>query len=143
MAPMATQMGKMSSTNGINRTNGIKETNGIKRMNGVDSTNGTNGHTNGTNGMNGMNGTRDIEDSIADLAMKKKKRETLLDKTRGFVKYKRESKMYRDPQQRQQDWEEIFDFKGVRRGLKTQAARSATSSPSSTTWSSRATGRKL
>jgi len=114
---------KLSSTNGIKGTNGIKETNGIKRMNGVDSTNGTNGHTNGTNGMNGMNGTRDIEDSIADLAMKKKKRETLLDKTRGFVKYRRESKMYRDPQQRQQDWEEIFDFKGVRRGLKTQAAR--------------------
>ena len=104
---------KLSSTNGIKGTNGIKETNGIKRMNGVDSTNGTNGHTNGTNGMNGMNGTRDIEDSIADLAMKKKKRETLLDKTRGFVKYRRESKMYRDPQQRQQDWEEIFDFKGV------------------------------
>ena len=136
---------KLSSNNGINGTNGVKETNGIKRMNGVDSTNGTNGHTNGTNGMNGMNGTRDIEDSIADLAMKKKKRETLLDKTRGFVKYRRESKMYRDPQQRQQDWEEIFDFKGVsfnqystttiarhlistlslqvRRGLKTQAAR--------------------
>ena len=66
---------------------------------------------------------RDIEDSIADLAMKKKKRETLLDKTRGFVKYKRETKLYRDPVARQDDWEEIFDFKNVRRGLKTQAAR--------------------
>ena len=77
-----------------------------------------------TNGVvNGMNGARDIEDSIADLAMKKKKRETLLDKTRGFVKYRRETKLYRDPEERQQDWEEIFDFTGVRRGLKTQAAR--------------------
>ena len=63
--------------------------------------------------VNGMNGARDIEDSIADLAMKKKKRETLLDKTRGFVKYRRETKMYRDPQKRQQDWDEIFDFTGV------------------------------
>ena len=70
-----------------------------------------------------MSSTKDIEDSIADLAMKKKKRETLLDKTRGFVKYKRETKLYRDPMERQEDWDEIFDFKGVRKGLKTQAAR--------------------
>eukprot|EP00092_Neocalanus_flemingeri_P019929 GFUD01021587.1.p1 GENE.GFUD01021587.1~~GFUD01021587.1.p1 ORF type:complete len:2149 (+),score=589.84 GFUD01021587.1:113-6559(+) len=70
-----------------------------------------------------MNGCKDIEDSINDVGMKKKKRETLLDKTRGFVKYKRETKLYRDPEERQQDWEEIFDFKNVRRGLKTQAAR--------------------
>ena len=84
-------------------------------------TNGTNGDTNGHS--NGMNGTRDIEDSIADLAMKKKKRDTLLDKTRGFVKYKRETKLYRDPVKRQEDWGEIYDFKNVRRGLKTQAAR--------------------
>jgi len=76
-----------------------------------------NGHTNGTNGV------KDIEDSINDVAMKKKKRENLLDKTRGFVKYKRETKLYRDPEERQHDWEEIFDFKNVRRGLKTQAAR--------------------
>ena len=55
--------------------------------------------------------------------MKKRKREVLLDKTRGFVKYKRETKMYRDPAVRQNDWDEIFDFKHVRRGLKTQAAR--------------------
>jgi len=61
--------------------------------------------------------------TIADMAMKKKKRETLLDKTRGFVKYKRETKLYRDAKTRQNDWEEIFDFKNVRRGLKTQAAR--------------------
>jgi NAD(P)H-dependent glutamate synthase small subunit len=79
--------------------------------------------TNGNGITNGMNGAKDIEDSIADLAMKKKKRETLLDKTRGFVKYKRETKLYRDPVERQEDWEEIFDFKNVRRGLKTQAAR--------------------
>ena len=65
----------------------------------------------------------DIEDTVSDVVMKKKKREILLDKTRGFVKYKRETKMYRDAQERQHDWEEIFDFKSVRRGLKTQAAR--------------------
>ena len=67
--------------------------------------------------------TNDIEDTVSDVVMKKKKREILLDKTRGFVKYKRETKMYRDPEERQKDWEEIFDFKSVRRGLKTQAAR--------------------
>ena len=67
--------------------------------------------------------SHDIEDTVSDVIMKKKKRETMLDKTRGFVKYKRETKMYRDPVQRQEDWEEIFDFKSVRRGLKTQAAR--------------------
>jgi len=66
---------------------------------------------------------RDIEDSVADNVMKKKKREVMLDKTRGFVKYKRETKLYRDPNIRQNDWNEIFDFKHVRRGLKTQAAR--------------------
>ena len=65
----------------------------------------------------------DIEDAVSDSAMKKKKREVLLDKTRGFVKYKRETKLYRDPATRQKDWNEIFDFKNVRRGLKTQAAR--------------------
>ena len=69
------------------------------------------------------NGSQDIEDTVADVVMKKKKRETFLDKTRGFVKYKRETKLYRDPEERQGDWDEIFDFKSVRRGLKTQAAR--------------------
>ena len=73
--------------------------------------------------MNGHNGAGDIEDAVSDVVMKKKKREIMLDKTRGFVKYKRETKMYRDPEERQHDWEEIFDFKSVRRGLKTQAAR--------------------
>lgn len=65
---------------------------------------------------------RDIEDSIID-STKKKKRENLLDKTRGFVKYKRETKNYRDAAERQNDWNEIYDFKHVRRGLKMQAAR--------------------
>merc|ERR1719187_1272188 len=75
------------------------------------------------NGSINNNNIKDIEDSINDVAMKKRKREVLLDKTRGFVKYKRETKMYRDPAVRQNDWDEIFDFKHVRRGLKTQAAR--------------------
>jgi glutamate synthase (NADPH/NADH) len=67
----------------------------------------------------------DIEDAIADAdgAKKMKKREVLLDKTRGFVKYKREARSYRDAAERMKDWDEIYDFKHVRRGLKTQAAR--------------------
>ncbi len=118
-------IGKNCTANGhVNGTNG--------HMNGTNGhMNGTNGHMNGTNGHveNGVNGDADkkpvidIEDAIADKAMKKKKQEILLDKSRGFVKYKRETKLYRDPVARQNDWDEIFDFKNVRRGLKTQAAR--------------------
>ncbi len=64
----------------------------------------------------------DIEDVIPDIAMKKKKMD-VLDKVRGFVLYKREKRMYKDAQQRQKDWDEIYDFKTVRKGLKKQAAR--------------------
>lgn len=65
----------------------------------------------------------DIEDSVKDKEMEAKKQEIILDKTRGFVKYKRETKMYRDAEDRLKDWNEIYDFKHVRRGLKKQAAR--------------------
>jgi len=85
--------------------------------------NNNNADTKDHNGHANENGVADIEDSVSDVAMKKKKREILLDKTRGFVKYKRETKMYRDPVVRQQDWDEVHDLKHVRRGLKTQAAR--------------------
>ena len=64
----------------------------------------------------------DIEDSITDVDMKKKKME-ILDKTRGFVKYDREKKLYKNAVTRQNDWDEIYDFKTVRKGLKKQAAR--------------------
>ena len=126
--------GSHVNKNGMNGTNGTHENgNGINGTNGTHQ-NGSNGtHENGSNGTheNGVNGDAtaakkpiiDIEDSISDTAMKKKKQEVLLDKTRGFVKYKRETKLYRDPASRQKDWDEIYDFKNVRRGLKTQAAR--------------------
>lgn len=65
----------------------------------------------------------DIEDSITDATMEKKRLEKILDKTRGFVKYKRETAMYRSPEKRQKDWDEIYNFDGVRRGLRVQAAR--------------------
>ncbi|KAK7070468.1 hypothetical protein SK128_010174 [Halocaridina rubra] len=66
---------------------------------------------------------RDIEDSVADSTMEKKRLEKILDKTRGFVKYKRETAMYRSPEKRQKDWDEIYNVDGVRRGLRVQAAR--------------------
>ncbi|CAL4100267.1 unnamed protein product [Meganyctiphanes norvegica] len=65
----------------------------------------------------------DIEDSITDADMEKKRLEKILDKTRGFVKYKRETAMYRSAEKRQKDWEEIYNFDGVHRGLRVQAAR--------------------
>lgn len=42
---------------------------------------------------------------------------------RGFVKYKRETSMYRPAEARQKDWGEIYNFEGVRKGLRVQAAR--------------------
>ena len=77
---------------------------------------------NGQNGQNGQNGENcssnlaDIEDSITDVNMKKKKME-VLDKTRGFVKYDREKRLYQDAKNRQLGWEEIYDFKTVRKGM--------------------------
>ena len=60
----------------------------------------------------------DIEDAITNVEMKKRKMDVLqkYDKVRGFVKYERENKPYRSPKTRQNDWEEIFDFKHVRKG---------------------------
>lgn len=42
---------------------------------------------------------------------------------RGFVKYKRETGMYRPAEKRLKDWEEIYNFGHVRSGLRVQAAR--------------------
>jgi glutamate synthase (NADPH/NADH) len=88
--------------------------------NGHSNGNSSNGHS--SNGSNCDNGVADIEDSITDVAMKKKKME-VLDKTRGFVMYDREKRLYKDTKLRLKDWEEIYDFKTVRKGLKKQAAR--------------------
>ncbi len=68
----------------------------------------------------------DIESVVTDVDMAKRKDAALqeqLDKKRGFVKYKRESRFYRSAEKRLNDWDEIYDFKHVRRGLKVQAAR--------------------
>ncbi|XP_068081055.1 uncharacterized protein [Anabrus simplex] len=66
---------------------------------------------------------RDIEDSIADGAMEKRKLDKILDKSRGFIKYKRETAMYRPAEKRVKDWDEIYNFGHVRKGLRIQAAR--------------------
>lgn len=66
---------------------------------------------------------QDIEDSVADLAIEQKKAERALDKTRGFMKYKRETGMYRPAEKRMKDWDEIYNFQHVRKGLRIQAAR--------------------
>lgn len=66
---------------------------------------------------------QDIEESIRDEKLTGKLAEKVLDKTRGFIKYKREKGVYRDPEERLKDYDEIYNFKHVRKGLKTQAAR--------------------
>lgn len=42
---------------------------------------------------------------------------------RGFMKYPRESMLYRPAEKRMRDWDEIYNSSGVRRGLRAQAAR--------------------
>lgn len=66
---------------------------------------------------------KDIEESIQDEKLTGKLAEKILDKTRGFIKYKREKGVYRDAMERQKDYDEIYNSKNVRKGLKTQAAR--------------------
>lgn len=66
---------------------------------------------------------QDIEDSVADLALEQKKVERVLDKTRGFMKYPRETGIYRPAEKRMKDWDEIYNFQHVRKGLRVQAAR--------------------
>lgn len=72
---------------------------------------------------NGEPKIKDIEESILDEKMTGKLAEKILDKTRGFIKYKREKGVYRDAEARQEDYDEIYNFKHVRKGLKVQAAR--------------------
>ncbi|XP_066597072.1 uncharacterized protein [Prorops nasuta] len=62
---------------------------------------------------------KDIEDSIVDVDIAQRK----LDKIRGFMKYKREIGNYRPVEKRVDDWDEIYNFQGVRKGLRVQAAR--------------------
>jgi glutamate synthase (NADPH/NADH) len=49
----------------------------------------------------------DIEESVSDAQAEKRKSALVLDKTRGFMKYKRRSEKYRDPRTRTRDWNEI------------------------------------
>lgn len=66
---------------------------------------------------------KDIEESVLDGAFEKKRLEKILDKTRGFVKYKRQTGMYRPAEKRLKDWDEVYNFGHVRNGLRMQAAR--------------------
>lgn len=65
----------------------------------------------------------DIEDTVSDSQFDKKKMERVLDKTRGFMKYKRQTGLYRPAADRQKDWNEIYNSVHVRKGLRMQAAR--------------------
>lgn len=42
---------------------------------------------------------------------------------RGFIKYPRETVVYRAAERRLKDWDEVYDREHVRKGLKVQAAR--------------------
>ncbi|XP_014251077.1 glutamate synthase [NADH], amyloplastic isoform X2 [Cimex lectularius] len=66
---------------------------------------------------------RDIEDIISDTGTEKKRVEKTLDKLRGFIKYTRETGMYRPAEKRLKDWDEIYNVDHVRKGLRVQAAR--------------------
>ncbi|KAI1717309.1 conserved region in glutamate synthase domain-containing protein [Ditylenchus destructor] len=62
----------------------------------------------------------DIENIVAAAV---KSHEEELDKTRGFVKYHRQKIIYRPPEQRLNDWEEVVDYQSVRSNIREQAAR--------------------
>lgn len=74
----------------------------------------TNGH---------QNGVLDIEETVKDVEFEKKNLEKILDKTRGFMKYGRETALYRSAESRLRDWEEIYAGGAVRRSVRVQAAR--------------------
>nr|XP_014291761.1 glutamate synthase [NADH], amyloplastic isoform X1 [Halyomorpha halys] len=65
----------------------------------------------------------DIEEIVTDIPKEKKRLEKTLDKVRGFVKYSRETGLYRAAEKRLKDWDEIYNFSHVRKGLRVQAAR--------------------
>jgi len=65
------------------------------------------------------NKVKDIEDAIEDADMAQRK----LDKIRGFMKYSRQKVMYRPVEKRVEDWDEIYNFQGIRKTLRVQAAR--------------------
>lgn len=66
---------------------------------------------------------KDIEESIQDGIAEQRKLDKVLDKTRGFIKYKRETGIYRNAVERQKDYDEVYNFQHVRKNLKVQAAR--------------------
>ena len=73
-----------------------KEVNGLNSQNGQNYQNGhSNGNSNGNSNGHCETPIADIEDSITDVEMKTKKME-ILDKTRGFVKYDREKRLYKE-----------------------------------------------
>nr|CDJ87182.1 Glutamate synthase and FAD-dependent pyridine nucleotide-disulphide oxidoreductase domain containing protein [Haemonchus contortus] len=63
----------------------------------------------------------DIENIIVPPHLQKN--DEPLDKLRGFVKYNRQKKMYRNPEERVKDWDEVYDFGAVRSNIRQQAAR--------------------
>ncbi|XP_078001454.1 uncharacterized protein LOC144453955 [Glandiceps talaboti] len=65
----------------------------------------------------------DIEDVIPDAQMSEKNMKRVLDKKKGFMKYTRNKNQYRNIENRVKDWNEIYNHKGVRSEIKTQAAR--------------------
>lgn len=63
----------------------------------------------------------DLEDSLAD-ELAAKQRQQKLDKTRGFMKYRRLAEAYRPPRKRVKDWKEISN-RLTDKELKQQSAR--------------------
>jgi glutamate synthase (NADH) len=65
------------------------------------------GHVHSKDVAERKNDMLDIEESIGDAKAEKKRSTLVLDKTRGFMKYQRESEKYRNPRTRTRDWAEL------------------------------------
>ncbi|KAI9774877.1 MAG: glutamate synthase [NADH] [Geoglossum simile] len=65
------------------------------------------GHVHTKDAAERKNDMLDIEESVGDAKAEKKRSTLVLDKTRGFMKYQRESEKYRHPKTRTRDWAEL------------------------------------
>ncbi|KAI0227557.1 Glutamate synthase [NADH], amyloplastic [Lamellibrachia satsuma] len=74
--------------------------------------------------INGIVNSENIEPPVSDIEdLVSDDEDEQLDKARGFVKYRRATNQYRPVAARLQDWEEVYNHKGIMKGITKQAAR--------------------
>uniref|UniRef100_A0A914H2C3 Glutamate synthase n=1 Tax=Globodera rostochiensis TaxID=31243 RepID=A0A914H2C3_GLORO len=108
------------ATEDIQDMHAEKEDEEMEQLSDLDSGDDSSGRSNSGENRTANKTNRDIEDLVV-AAMKAEEED--LDKKRGFIKYKRQKVIYRPPEQRLKDWEEVTDYQSVRSNIREQAAR--------------------